>query len=155
MNFVAVLESIWLTTAKGWAGLIVFIVGFVVAVAALIPTAVKMVKRGAELMKNKDWLKIQEIAMAAMREAEASGKKGSEKQQMVIDAVIAGCKQAEIEINEEDLKNLVEYIDGTIKWFNSMNKSSKVEDVSKTKNTKKTRKFLVTEEEEKKIGKGE
>lgn len=155
MNFVAVLESIWPTTAKGWGGLIVFIIGFVAAVAALIPTAVKMVKRGAELMKNKDWLKIQEIAMAAMREAEASGKKGSEKQQMVIDAVIAGCKQAEIEINEEDLKNLVEYIDGTIKWFNSMNESSKVEEVSKTKNPKKIRKFLVTEEEEKKIGKGE
>lgn len=155
MNFVAVLESIWPTTAKGWVGLIVFIVGFVAAVAALIPTAVKMVKRGAELMKNKDWLKIQEIAMAAMREAEASDKKGSEKQQMVIDAVIAGCKQAEIEINEEDLKNLVEYIDETIKWFNSMNESSKAEKVSKTKNTKKTRKFLVTEEEEKKINKGE
>ena len=104
-------------------------------------------------MKNKNWSKIKEIALAAMKEAEASGKKGSEKQQMVIDAVIAGCKTAEIEISEEDLKNLTKYIDETIAWFNNMNKSSKKEETPEVKSAKKTRKFLVTEEEEKKINK--
>lgn len=155
MNSIIVLESIWPTTVEGWVNLIVFIVGFIAAIAVLIPVAIKLVKKGAELVKNKNWSKIKDIALAAMKEAEASGKKGSEKQQMVIDAVVAGCKEAEIEISEEDLKNLAKYIDETIEWFNSMNKSSKKEEVSKAKNTKKTRKFLVTEEEEKKINKGE
>ena len=105
-------------------------------------------------MKDKNWSKIKEIALAAMKEAEASGKKGSEKQQMVIDAVVAGCKEAEIEISEEDLKNLVKYIDETIEWFNGMNESSKAEEASKVKDEKQTRKFLVTKEEEKEINKG-
>ena len=46
-------------------------------------------------------------------------------------------------------------IDETIEWFNSMNKSSKKEETPKVKSTKRARKFLVTEEEEKKINKEE
>lgn len=155
MNSIVILESIWPTTAEGWAGLLVFVVGFIAAIAALIPTVIKLVKKGAELMKDKNWSKIKDIALVAMKEAEASGKKGSEKQQMVIDAVVAGCKEAEIEISEEDLKNLAKYIDETIEWFNSMNKSSKKEETTKVKSPKRARKFLVTEEEEKKINKEE
>lgn len=153
MNSIVILGSIWPTTIEGWVNLVVFVSGFIAAVAALVPVAIKLVKKGAELVKNKNWSKIKEIALAAMKEAEASGKKGSEKQQMVIDAVIAGCKTAEIEISEEDLKNLTKYIDETIAWFNNMNKSSKKEETPEVKSAKKTRKFLVTEEEEKKINK--
>ena len=180
MNPIFILGSIWPTTVEGWVNLIVFIAGFVGAVAVLIPTVIKLCEKGAELMKNKNWSKIEDIALAAMKEAEASGKKGSEKQQMVIDAVVAGCKEAEasgkkgsekqqmvidavvagckeaeIEISEEDLKNLAKYIDETIEWFNNMNKSSKKEETPKAKSTKRARKFLVTEEEEKKINKEE
>ena len=151
MNSIVILGSIWPTTVEGWVNLIVFVVGFIAAIAVLIPVAIKLVKKGAELVKNKNWSKMKDIALAAMKEAEASGKKGSEKQQMVIDAVVAGCKEAEIEIDEEDLKNLAKYIDETIEWFNSMNKSSKKEEPSKAKSAKRTRKFLVTEEEEKEI----
>ena len=153
MNPVVILGSIWPTTVEGWVNLVVFIAGFVAAVAVLIPTVIKLVKKGAELVKHKNWSKMKDIALAAMKEAEASGKKGSEKQQMVIDAVVAGCKEAEIEISEEDLKNLAKYIDETIEWFNNMNKSSKKEETPEVKSAKKTRKFLVTEEEEKKINK--
>ena len=155
MNSIAILGSIWPTTVEGWVNLVVFIVGFVAAVAALVPTVIKLAKKGAELVKNKNWSKIEKIAMAAMRAAEETGKKGAEKQQMVIDAVVACCKEAEIEISEEDLKNLAKYIDETIEWFNSMNKSSKKEETPKVKSTKRTRKFLVTEEEEKEINKCE
>ena len=151
MNPIAILGSVWPATVEGWVNLIVFIAGFVAAVAVLIPVAIKLVKKGAELMKDRNWSKMKDIALAAMKEAEASGKKGSEKQQMVIDAVVAGCKEAEIEISEEDLKNLAKYIDETIEWFNNMNKSSKKEEPSKAKSAKRTRKFLVTEEEEKEI----
>lgn len=152
MNSLIVLESIWPTTVEGWVNLIVFIVGFVAAVAVLIPVAIKLVKKGAELVKNKNWSKIQEIAMAAMKEAEASGKKGSEKQQMVIDAVVAGCKEAGVEVSEDDLKNLASYINTTIDWFNKMNDSK--EEKTEASEQKAVRKFLVTEEEEKEINKG-
>ena len=153
MSPIVILGSIWPTTIEGWVNLVVFVSGFIAAVAVLIPVAIKLIKKGAELVKNKNWSKIKEIALAAMKEAEASGKKGSEKQQMVIDAVIAGCKTAEIEIGEEDLKNFTKYIDETIAWFNNMNKFSKKEETPEVKSAKKTRKFLVTEEEEKKINK--
>lgn len=147
MNSIIILNSIWPTTVEGWANLITFIAGFIIAVAALVPTAVNLVKKGAELMKNKNWSKIKDIAMAAMKEAEASGKKGSEKQQMVIDAVVAGCKEAGIEVSEDDLKKLADYINETIGWFNNMIDSSK----EAKKSAKTTRKFMVTSEEEKKI----
>ena len=153
MSPIVILGSIWPTTIEGWVNLVVFVSGFIAAVAVLIPVAIKLIKKGAELVKNKNWSKIKEIALAAMKEAEASGKKGSEKHPMGIDAVIAGCKTAEIEIGEEDLKNLTKYIDETIAWFNNMNKSSKKEETPEVKSAKKTRKFLVTEEEEKKINK--
>ena len=94
MNPIVILGSIWPTTVEGWVNLVVFIAGFVAAVAVLIPTVIKLVKKGAELVKHKNWSKMKDIALAAMKEAEASGKKGSEKQQMVIDAVVAGCKEA-------------------------------------------------------------
>ena len=151
MNSIAIFGSIWPTTVEGWVNLVVFIAGFVAAVAALVPTVIKLVKKGAELVKNKNWSKIEKIAMEAMKAAEETGKKGAEKQQMVIDAVVAGCKEAEIEFSEEDLKNLVKYINETIEWFNGMNESSKTEETSKTKDAKQTRKFLVTKEEEKEI----
>lgn len=154
MNSLIVLESIWPTTVEGWINLTVFIVGFIAAVAALIPVAIKLVKKGAELVKNKNWSKIQEIAMAAMKEAEASGKKGSEKQQMVIDAVVAGCKEAGIEVSEDDLKNLASYINTTIDWFNKMSDSSAKEEKADAGEKKTVRKFLVTEEEENKINEG-
>lgn len=154
MNSLIILESIWPTTGEGWVNLIVFIVGFIAAVAVLIPVAIKLVKKGAELVKNKNWSKIQEIAMAAMKEAEASGKKGAEKQQMVIDAVVAGCKEAGVEVSEDDLKNLASYINTTIDWFNKMNDSSAKEEKADADEQKSVRKFLVTEEEEKEINKG-
>lgn len=155
MNSLIILGSIWPTTVEGWVNLVVFIVGFIAAVAVLIPVAINLGKKGVELVKDKNWEKIKEIAMAAMKEAEASGKKGSEKQQMVIDAVVAGCKEAGIEVKEDDLKKLAEYITQTIEWFNNMNDSSKKKVKGKQADAKASRKFLVTEEEEKKINKGE
>lgn len=154
MNSLIVLESIWPTTVEGWINLIVFVAGFIAAVAVLIPVAIKLVKKGAELVKNKNWSKIQEIAMAAMKEAEASGKKGSEKQQMVIDAVVTGCKEAGIEVSEDDLNNLASYINTTIDWFNKMNSSSAKEEKAAEDEQQSVRKFLVTKEEEKGINNG-
>ena len=78
MNPIVTLGSIWPTTVEGWVNLIVFIAGFVAAVAVLIPVAIKLVKKGAELMKDKNWSKIKDIALAAMKEAAADFMKNNE-----------------------------------------------------------------------------
>ena len=152
MNSIAILGSIWPTTVEGWVNLVVFIVGFVAAVAALVPTVIKLAKKGAELVKNKNWSKIEKIAMAAMRAAEETGKKGAEKQQMVIDAVRSGCAEAGILVSDDDLKKLVSYIDETIAWFKSMKDSTPKKEAQKKGKKPSCRKFLVTAEEEASVG---
>lgn len=127
-NVLLVLDSFWPTTAEGWISLVTFIVGFVAAILTLVPVAIKLFKKCKELIKTKNWDKIKEIADAAMEEAEASGKSGADKKEMVVNAVKAGCEEAGIEIGEEELNNLADYIDVAIDWFNKMlsnNKSKK------------------------------
>jgi len=115
--------SFWPNTLEGWVSLISFIIGFVGAIVALIPMTINLVKKGKELIKNKDWDKIKEIADVAMKKAEETGKTGAEKKEIVIAAVKAGCEEAGIIINEQLLKNLADYIDATIEWVNSMIKA--------------------------------
>ena len=67
------------------------------------------------------WTLIMEIADAAMKEAEKSGKSGADKKEMVIDAVKAGCKAANINI-DLFIDQLVTYIDQTIAFVNDMKK---------------------------------
>lgn len=120
LNLIILNESFWPTTAEGWVGIITFIIGFIGAIVALIPVSIKLVKRGKELIKNKDWAKIKEIADTAMKTAESTGKTGAEKKEIVIVAVKAGCEKAGIVIDEKLLKDLVDYIDTTIEWVNGM-----------------------------------
>lgn len=120
LNLIILNESFWPTTAEGWVGIITFIIGFIGAIVALIPVSIKLVKRGRELVKNKDWAKIKEIADTAMKTAESTGKTGAEKKEIVIAAVKAGCEKAGIVIDEKLLKDLADYIDTTIEWVNGM-----------------------------------
>lgn len=76
-------------------------------------------KKGFEI-----WNLIMTIADAAMKEAEASGKAGEDKKQMVIDSVKAGCFAAGIDI-AAFIDQLDAYIDDTIAFVNSMKKSKK------------------------------
>jgi hypothetical protein len=64
---------------------------------------------------------IMEMADAAMKEAEKSGKAGADKKQMVIDAVKAGCKAAGVNL-DAFIDQLSDYIDDTIKFVNEMKK---------------------------------
>ena len=121
MEFIILAESFWPVTAEGWITLISFIIGFIGAVAALIPTVIKLVKKGKELIANKDWEKIKDIAQAAIEQAEKSGATGADKKQMVLDSVEAACKEAGITLDATLLANLSDFIDTTIKWFNNMN----------------------------------
>ena len=68
---------------------------------------------------TKVWSTVMEMADAAMKEAERSGKAGSDKKAMVIDAVQAGAKAAGLEIGGF-LDQLDSYIDQTIAFVNAM-----------------------------------
>lgn len=120
-----ILTSIWPTTVEGWVGLISLIVGLIGAIAALIPVAIKLFKALKEIVKNKNWSKIKDIAKAAMTTVEEYHKSHPEmssddKLNMALDMIQAGCAEIGIEVDEVTLNNLVDYINQTIDWFNGM-----------------------------------
>ena len=121
--------NFWPTTAEGWAGLIAVTSGFFISLGGLVGALVKLKGKGKQLLsalkqiaKNKDFDKIRKISMAAIEAAEASGKKGAEKKEMVMTSVAAGCKEMGIEISEEDLKEISEHVEDMVGFFNEMKK---------------------------------
>ena len=111
----------WLETANG-------IITLISALIALIGTGIGVyfaVKNFIKLMKSntkeQNWKLIMKIADAAMETAEKSGKKGADKKQMVIESVKASCKAAGINA-DQFIDQLVDYIDQTIAFVNSMKK---------------------------------
>lgn len=120
-----ILTSIWPTTVEGWIGLVSLIVGLIGAIAALIPVAIKLFKALKEIVKNKNWSKIKDIAKAAMTTVEDyhkshPGMSSDDKLNMALDIIQAGCKEIGVEIDDATLENLVNYIKQTINWFNGM-----------------------------------
>jgi hypothetical protein len=64
-----------------------------------------------------------EMADAAMKEAEKSGKSGADKKEMVIEIVKASCKAAGVNL-DTFIDQLGDYIDQTIAFVNGMKKKS-------------------------------
>lgn len=112
--------------------LVTLICGLVGAIGALIPTAIKLVSALKEIVKNKEWQKIIKMAYKAVESAEATGKTGAEKKEMAISAVKAACAEAGIEITEESLSKLGDYIDELIAYFNNMSAANKAAKAEKT-----------------------
>ena len=119
--------SIWPTTAEGWVTFIGLIVGLIGAVLALVPTVIKLGKAFKEIIANKDWKKIMKTATAAMVAAEETGKTGAFKEAMVVAAVLAMCKENNIDVDQQLIDNLKDYIAQTIEWFNNMNDTHEIE----------------------------
>lgn len=120
-----ILASIWPATVEGWIGLISLLVGLIGAIGALIPVIIKLVKTLKEIVKNKNWNEIKDIAKAAMTTVEEYHKSHPEmssddKLNMALDIIQAGCKEIGVEIDDATLENLVSYIKQTISWFNGM-----------------------------------
>lgn len=105
--------------------LITLIAGLIGAIAALIPTFIKLKECLVDIVKNKNWAKIMQVAMSAMKTVEASGKTGADKKQMVVNIVTQSCANLEIELDAELIKRLSDYIDDTIDFVNSMNTNKK------------------------------
>ena len=111
----------WITTANGIITLITGLIG-------LIGTGIGAyyaIRNWVTVLKTKNsqeiWSMIMSMADAAMKEAEASGKSGADKKQMVIDAVKAGCKAAGVDM-DMFIDQLSDYIDQTIAFVNGMKK---------------------------------
>lgn len=99
--------------------------GLIGAIGALIPVIIKLVKTLKEIVKNKNWNEIKDIAKAAMTTVEEYHKSHPEmtsddKLNMALDIIQAGCKEIGVEVDDATLDNLVNYIKQTINWFNGM-----------------------------------
>ena len=92
------------------------------SLVALICTFKKLIPALFKIARNKDWAKIKELADIAMKEAEKSDKHGVEKQEMVLNIVSKECKALDIQFNEQDVLDLIDYIKQSIDWFNEMTK---------------------------------
>lgn len=103
--------------------LVTLVAGLIGSIAALIPTIIKLGKALKTIIKEKNIKKIKALADIAMEAAEKMGGTGEEKKQAVIDSVLASCKELGVEVSEEELKELADYIDEAITWFNGMKKA--------------------------------
>ena len=105
-------------------GLITLIIGGVTLVGMGIGLFFA-IKNWIKLFKEKDnkekWTMVQEIADAAMKEAEHSDLDGPHKKEAVISIVVSGCKAAGIDASLF-ANQLSLYIDSCITWYNGMKK---------------------------------
>lgn len=99
--------------------LLTLIITGVTLLGTLIGVGIKLWGAIKLIAKNKDWKKIMQIADAAMRQAEASGKAGAEKKQMAIEIIEASCAELGIVV---DIDEVVKYIEETIAFVNSLTK---------------------------------
>lgn len=114
-------------TAEQIITLTTLIIGLVGAIAALVPTLIKLFKTLKELVANKDWAVLTKIAMNAMQEVEVEYRKNpnmssQEKLDMAIEIIQSSAAQMGVEVTDEVIDNLVKYINDTIKWANDMKK---------------------------------
>jgi hypothetical protein len=118
-------------SAMQWVELISAILGAVITLLGLIPAVIAIVKFIKKSIKDKNWAAIKAFADAAIKQAEASGKAGADKKQMVIDSVVAACKSAGISVDESALETLATYIDQFIAGYNQMRDATVTGDAAK------------------------
>jgi len=112
--------SIWPTTVAGWITLGTLTGGLIASIVKLIPTLIKLKRATFKIVKNKNFDLLRKIAMKAMAEAQTTGQPGEEKLQMVISAIKAGAKEADIEISDEDITDLINSIKELKQFFKDM-----------------------------------
>jgi len=119
--------NIWPTTVEGWVGLIILFTTLISALVGLIPTLIKLKKALKKIAKDKDYAKLLKIAKKSMATAQASNEPGANKRAMVIEAIKAGAKELEIEIDENDINNLCNSIDDLKQFFNEMKVADQIQ----------------------------
>lgn len=112
----------FIASAEGIISLITGLIGLIGTGVGAFFAIKNFIKAMKEKSAQEIWTLIMEIADAAMKEAERSGKSGADKKEMVIEAVKAGCKAAGIKI-DGFIDQLMDYIDQTISFVNGMKKA--------------------------------
>ena len=112
--------GIWPDTIMGWISLASMTVAFIITLIKLIPTLIKLGRVTKENLKNKNNSILKKAALKFMVIAQESGKTGEEKLNMVLDAVKAYAAENAIEVNDEDVKSLVESIKEFKEFFKEM-----------------------------------
>ena len=113
-----------LTVTQGIIAVLTGLVGLISAGATAFLAIKNFIKATKEKSAKEIWAMMMGLADAAIKEAEASGKAGADKKQMVINAVKAGCTDAGLDINAF-IDQLSDYIDQTITFVNDMLKNKK------------------------------
>ena len=112
MNLFAILSS-WPTSPSGWLSLIAVLAVVVFLAGAVIFFVVKLLRDG----------KIDQLRVAivdAIKEAEKTHASGAEKKEIAINVVKKFCADIGLNLNDQLLKWVADYIDGYIKDHNEL-----------------------------------
>ena len=113
----------WITSANQIVVLITSLVGLIGTGVGAFFAIKNWIKATKEKSSKEIWAMIMEMADAAIKEAEKSGKSGADKKTMVIESVKASCKAAGLDI-DLFIDQLSDYIDQTISFVNDMSKKT-------------------------------
>lgn len=95
-------------------------------IGLLIPTFISLFNKTKEIIKNKDWMTVMQVAQAAIVEIEEYAKlhpsmTSEEKLEMAIESVKASLTAMGVEFDSENLDKLKEYINSIIKVTKKVN----------------------------------
>ena len=92
-------------------GLIVSLVGVVIAaITAMVAMFTKLKNKLGELAKDGNWKKLYPMILRAIADAEATGKSGAEKKEIVMAAVDSFAKDLGIQYEVEQISDAIEFI---------------------------------------------
>lgn len=91
--------------------LIVSLVGVVIAaITAMIAMFAKLKNKFGELAKDGNWKKLYPMILKAIAEAEATGKSGAEKKEIVMAAVDSCAKELGVQCEVDQISDAIEFI---------------------------------------------
>lgn len=92
-------------------GLIVSLIGVVIAaITAMVAMFTKLKKKFGELAKDGNWEKLYPMILRAMADAEATGRSGAEKKEIVMAAVDSCAKELGIQYEVDQISDAIEFI---------------------------------------------
>ena len=92
-------------------GLIIGLVGVIIsAIVAIVMTIIKLKEKFGELAKDGNWKKLYPMILKAIAEAEATGKSGAEKKEIVMAAVDSFAKELGIQCEVDQISDAIEFI---------------------------------------------
>lgn len=92
-------------------GLIIGLVGVIIsAIAAIVMVIIKLKEKFGELAKDGNWKKLYPMILKAIAEAEATGKSGAEKKEIVMAAVDSFAKELGIQCEVDQISDAIEFI---------------------------------------------